>query len=167
MLERMGINPVPVYFSGDTHHSTNIQFALDTIDHDFVLIDSDAPLIHPVDFIDSSKTTIASISKCCIGDGTDILNTQNIRFEPYIQYFNVERIKRGKLWFFKNELLKDYINLAARWKPNPFYGDEMTSTNWTFLWLTGNLFYKQILDSGSPYSTIDFRKYVDHFRNGT
>ena len=35
---------------GDTHHSMNIQFAIDTIGENFILIDSDAPLISPVDF---------------------------------------------------------------------------------------------------------------------
>ena len=80
----MEINPVPVYFSGDTHHSTNIQFALDTIDHDFVLIDSDAPLIHPVDFIDSSKTTIAYVFKDNVCDRSKLTKDTNCRFDPCI-----------------------------------------------------------------------------------
>ena len=80
----MEINPVPVYFSGDTHHSTNIQFALDTIDHDFVLIDSDAPLIHPIDFVDSNNVTMASKLNCGFREGTDILTKKNSRFEPYV-----------------------------------------------------------------------------------
>ena len=45
-----GNNKIEVLPNGDYQHPMNIQFAIDTLDENFILIDSDAPLTCPVHY---------------------------------------------------------------------------------------------------------------------
>lgn len=168
IVNRIGFNPVPMYFSGDTHHSTNIQFAIDTIGQNFVLIDSDAPLKRPVDFIDNRCSTIAGFQMCEYKPHSVLLPDKGLsRITPYLQYFNVSKLREKGVCFFDKNIIKDNLKLASRWKPNPIYGDEMTSTNYTFLIVTGVLFTDQLLKRDCRFSTIQTGDYIDHFGAGT
>ena len=163
-----GGNIVRVSGSGDTQHSMNIQMLLDTLDDNFVLIDSDAPLIRPVDFIDASQATVGSLATQPYNSTRRILGQSSRRFEPFIQYFNVDKVKNNGLWFFRPDRLKDCLRLAYKWKPNLSAGDEPTATSeWSLIWLTGTIFCDQTMAKGLPYGTIDNRRYVDHFGSGT
>lgn len=167
IINRIGFNPFPMYFSGDTHHSTNIQFAIDTIGQDFVLIDSDAPLKRPVDFIDNRCSTIAGFQMCKYRQPDVILSSSNPRLIPFIQYLNVTKFREVGISFFDKNIIKDNLKLAKRWKPNAMFGDEIVSTNYTILIITGILLTHQLVGRGIRFGTIQEQNYIDHFGAGT
>ena len=70
---------VPV--TADFSHTVNIQLAIDTLKCNFILMDSDAPLIRPVDFDDPSVLTAAQVEtyRC-----SSMFYRDYTRFLPYI-----------------------------------------------------------------------------------
>ena len=145
-----------VFNTGDLNHTINIQHAIDTIDQDFILIDCDAPLIHPVDFVANDSITSAQEMKYYLETQRAFLRTSYNRLIPFIQYMNVKMMKETGIKYYDEQLLTRYLDLAL-----------LTSKNHILLFPTGTLFLKQIIEKNIPYKNIEYKKYVDHFGGST
>ena len=153
-IARLG-NPYKVLFRGSFNHSENIQLAIDTIDENFILLDSDAPLIRPVDFIDNSSITIAERFELdASGSGIKLLSNVFVKFYPFIQYLNVDMMRKFDVWYYHADRLKDFLKTAIV----SGQGDK------TSLWFdTGCLLASQIDTKRLRWGSIKYMDYVDHF----
>ena len=168
VVDRFGTDRLEVLPCGDYQHPINIQFALDTISEDgFILVDSDAPLISPVNsLMDRSVVTIAeeeSWNYIHADRLQPLLNPHlnRFRFSPYIQYLNAKMIRDNGIKYFDANWLKDNLNQAG-WFKNPDCGGRES----VFFW-TGSLFHTKVLESKLPFKTISTNVYVDHFGGAT
>lgn len=84
---------------GTLKHSYTIDYILKTTPADKILLfDSDTILLKDVDFISDDIITAANVVECANG----IVK----RFTPFIQYFNVEMIRKNSLSYFdKNRIM--------------------------------------------------------------
>ena len=75
-------------------HSISIQYLLDNIEDNFVLLDSDVLLKQNINSI---------INENCICSADVIRNASTLRIAPFIVYFNRNLIKKYNLTFFDNK----------------------------------------------------------------
>ena len=160
VIDKLG-QQYKVKFRGSYNHSENIQKAIDVIDQNFILIDSDAPLIRPIDFI--SNTNYATIASVChitdLSTENILLNKQFTKFYPFIQFFNVCLLKKHNIIYYDPNAIKEHLDIALISK---------LSDNSISLWLdTGCIFYKTIVYNKLNYLDIDYKLYVDHFQTGS
>lgn len=154
--EKLG-NPYTVRFRGSFNHCENIQLAIDVINDDFVLMDSDAPLIRPIDFVDSSFITICDEEIYTEEQmkHLKLLNNTFSRFLPFIQYLNVPLMKSNDVFYYNPNSLKDNLDIGMV---------EIWNDNSPSLFLdTGCIFEKQIKIKNLAWKKIDNTQYVDHF----
>ena len=149
-------NEIYIYNTGDLNHTMNIQYAIDLIDQNFILLDCDAPLIQPIDFIENNFITIAQIKDYQIEDQRVFLSRSYTRFIPFIQFMNVKMIKDNGIKYYSEELLAKNLDLAL-----------LTTKDHILLFPTGSIFLKQILKMNILYKNIEYSKYVDHFNGAT
>ena len=84
--------------NGDSHHSCNIQFAIDTIGENFILIDNDAPLVRKIDFFDCGTAIVSDVEASKTGTVVKRMFSDMVyRFMPYVQYLNVSEMKKHGL----------------------------------------------------------------------
>ena len=162
-----GSSKIEVLPNGDYQHPMNIQFAVDTLDTNFILIDSDAPLKCPVYTMhDTSVMTSAQIEEwnyIHLDRLRPLLNPgiNRKRFCPYIQFLNVGMMKEHGVKYFDKEQLKDSLDMAG-WFKNPCCDGKES----IFFW-TGSLFYRNVTKQNLPFKTIHHDWYVDHFGGAT
>ena len=161
-------NEIEVLPCGDFQHPINIQFAIDNIQQNFVLIDSDAPLIAPIegDFVDRSVITTSEVESWNYVH-LDRLHplirpeSPRLRFCPYIQFLNVDMMKEHGLRYFNANTLKDNLDISG-WFKNPGYDGKET----LFFW-TGALFHRNVTKMGLPYKDVFSVNHIDHFGGAT
>ena len=127
---------------GSAKHCFTVDFLIKILDKNFILLDSDVLLKKPIDFINESLITVGLNSKCEQNKN----KTRKIRFLPYLQYFNVDKIK---------ELNLNYFN------PNEICGLTINS-----LYDTGASFYKLIksrFNKNEFNENINIFNYIVHF----
>ena len=154
---------------GDYQHPINIQLLIDTLDDNFILVDSDAPLNSPVDgsIMDSGMVTVAEEEKWIGFSHLDRLrplvrpDATRIRFNPCFQFFNTKMMKERGVRYFNPESLQDNLDIAG-WFKNPAYDGKES----IFFW-TGSLFHKDVLHKGLPFKSIKSNLHVDHLGGGT
>ena len=168
VIERFhGESKIEVLPNGDFQHPMNIQFAIDTLGENFMLIDSDAPLKCPVCTL-SNKDVVTSAqveqwNYVHLDRLRPLLNpgTVRTRFCPYIQFLNVDMMKKHGVKYFDKEQLKDNLDMAG-WFKNPGFGGRES----LFFW-TGSLFHRNVLGGNLPFNPIRHDWYVDHFGGAT
>ena len=153
---------IPVINDGDIHHSINIQFAMDVIGENFVLVDNDAPLIHPVDFYNEQFGTVCDIESWSLyldsKHVTRICNQMNYRFSPVIQYMNVDYMKSHGIDYCTEKLFAEEYECAIFLNKNWGYG---------LHYPTGSLMFSQYVKKKSNFIRINHENYVDHLGGGT
>lgn len=151
---------VPWLLNGDTHHSINIQFAIDTIGENFILLDSDAPLIKKIDFFNCPEITVADIES--INCGTmlqQMISSVVFRFIPYVQYMNVSYMKtHGIKYWDQNQVLID---------SNCAFLINDSKLGFGLYFPTGSCLFNQVIQGKHPFRRIDNSRYVDHLKAGT
>ena len=111
-----GLRKIPVLPTGDYNHCFNIQLALDTLDENFVLIDSDAPLLGPANTICSDSWVTSTSSEYQLYRDCDDLealirpHNPRYRYSPYIQWMNLKMIKDNGIRYFDTEMMKDNLD---------------------------------------------------------
>ena len=111
-----GVRKISVLPTGDYNHCFNIQLALDTLDENFVLIDSDAPLLGPANTICSESWVTSTSSEYQLYRDCDdlraLIRPQNpkYRYSPYIQWMNLKMIKDNGIRYFDTEMMKDNLD---------------------------------------------------------
>lgn len=162
-----GNSSIEVLPNGDYQHPMNIQFAIDTLNENFMLIDSDAPLKCPVyTLCNKSISTSAQIEQwnyIHLDRLRPLLNPgmNRIRFCPYIQFLNVEMLKENGVKYFDKDQLKDCLDMAG-WFKNPCCEGRES----LFFW-TGSLFFRNVCSRNLPFNVIHYDWYVDHFGGAT
>ena len=162
-----GAEEIEVLPNGDYQHPMNIQFALDTLDENFILIDSDAPLVCPVYTIhDSNVVTSAQVEEwnyVHLDKLRPLLHPERNRrrFCPYIQFLNTKMMKEHGVRYFDKSQLKDNLDMTG-WFKNPGYNGKES----LFFW-TGSLFYRNVTSQNLPAKIIRHHWYVDHFGGAT
>ena len=169
VMNMFGTDKIEVLPCGDYQHPINIQFAIDTIEGDgFILVDSDAPLISPVNtLVDENVVTSAEI------ESWNYIHLDRLRpllrygrartrFSPYIQYLNVKMMRNSGIRYFDPCVLKDNLGQAG-WFKNPDFGGKES----VFFW-TGSLFYSKVVEMQLPFKALSSTStYVDHFGGAT
>ena len=147
-------NPYKVICRCGFNHQENIQLAVNVIGENFVLMDSDAPLIHPIDFIDDNYITVADIaSENTTNTPRKFLSDHFIRFVPFVQYLNVKMMKENGVVYSDNPNLHKYLDIARV---------SRTPTE-ASLWVeTGSVFFKEVDSRKLPWKKIDWKNYVEH-----
>jgi len=168
VIERFhGQHMIEVLPNGDYQHPTNIQFAIDTLDENFIIIDSDAPLVCPAYTLhDNSVITTSRVEEwnyIHLDRLRPLLHPERLRkrFCPNIQFLNVEMMKVNGIKYFDKSQLKDNLDMAG-WFKNPCYDGRES----LFFW-TGSLFHKNVTDQNLPCKSIRANWYVDHFGGAT
>ena len=167
IIERFHSDKIEVLPNGDYQHPMNIQFAIENIGENFILIDSDAPLRYPVNTMcNGSVATTAQVEQwnyIHLDRLRPLLNpgTMRKRLCPYIQFLNVDMIGRSGVKYFDKEQLKDNLDIAG-WFKNPCCDGRES----LFFW-TGSLFHRNVMDRNLPFSQIHSDWYVDHFGGAT
>ena len=162
-------NEIEVLPCGDYHHPINIQFAIDAIGENFILVDSDAPLTRPVmdGIMSDGMVTVAEEEKWVGFSHLDRLrplvrpNEPRVRFNPCIQFLNVKMMKERGLAYFDPSWLQDNLGIAG-WFKNPCVDGRESVFYWT-----GSLFHKKVVESNLPYKGIQSNMFVDHLGGGT
>lgn len=134
--------------NGDMHHSCNIQFAIDIIGENFILVDSDAPLIRKVDFFNSHLVTVCDIEQCNIEYTPNclIFPKHLYRFVPYIQYLNVKLMKDNGISYWSDEAA--FQNLDCAFFTRQDYGTG-------FYCPTGSLLFKKVMSGKFEFTRIN------------
>lgn len=145
------------------HHSANIQFAIDTLQQNFILMDSDAPLIHPIDFIDDKSICIGEVEEWMPLQKYVIFKHMINRIAPWLHYINVNELRRQGIQYFTNELMKTYLSHASL--VNPLVCDNNEPV--TLQYITGSLIHHQLQDKGIDFLKINTSMYIEHFTGGT
>lgn len=167
IIDRYHSDKIEVLPNGDFQHPMNIQFAIDTINENFILIDSDAPLKCPVyTLCNKSISTTAQIEQwnyIHLDRLRPLLNPgmKRIRFCPYIQFLNVEMLKEHGVKYFDKDQLKDNLDMAG-WFKNPCCEGRES----LFFW-TGSLFFRNVSRCNLPFRLTRYDWYVDHFGGAT
>lgn len=169
VMNMFGSDKIDVLPCGDYQHPINIQFAIDTIGVDgFILVDSDAPLISPVNtLVDGNVVTSAKIeywNYIHLDRLRPLLRPElsRTRFSPYIQYLNTKMMRNSGIKYFDPGVLKDNL-WQAGWFKNPCYGGRES----VFFW-TGSLFYSKVVEMKLPFKPLlSTSMYVDHFGGAT
>ena len=162
-----GNSSIDVLPNGDYQHPMNIQFAIDTLNENFMLIDSDAPLKCPIyTLMDNSMITSAQVEEwnyIHLDRLRPLLNPERRRrrFCPYIQFLNVDMLKQHGVKYFDKDQLKDNLDVAG-WFKNPCCEGRES----LFFW-TGSLFFRNIWNQHLPFNVIHYDWYVDHFGGAT
>lgn len=162
-----GRSLIEVLPNGDYQHPTNIQLAIDTLDENFILIDSDAPLVCPAYTIhDNSVITSAQVEEwnyIHLDRLRPLLHPERNRrrFCPYIQFLNTKMMKENGVKYFDKNQLKDNLDMAG-WFKNP----DCDGKESLFFW-TGSLFYRNASRLNLPAKGIRSYWYVDHFGGAT
>ena len=162
-----GKSLIEVLPNGDFQHPMNIQFAIDTLDESFIIVDSDAPLKCPVHALSINEVvTSAQIEEwnyIHLDRLRPLLNPEmkRRRFCPYIQFLNVDMLKQHGMKYFDKDQLKDNLDFAG-WFKNPCCEGRES----LFFW-TGSLFYRNVMYSNLPINVIHYDWYVDHFGGAT
>ena len=74
---------------------------------------------------------------------------------------NVKMLKDKGISYFNPESIKDNLDIAG-WFKNPCCDGKET----IFLW-TGQVFYRNVMESGVPFKNILPAQHVDHLGGGT
>ena len=161
-------NKIEVLPCGDYQHPINIQFAIDKIGENFILIDSDAPLNSPVkQLVSEDAITSAEVESWVGFSHLDRLrplirpDVARVRFNPCIQFLNVKMMRANGICYFNPESLQDNLDIAG-WFKNPAYDGKES----VFFW-TGSLFHKEVIQRKLPFKSIQSCLYVDHLGGGT
>lgn len=149
-------NEINIVDTGDLNHTMNIQYAIDTINCNFILIDNDAPLICPVDFFGCDKITVSQVNSYKVEPNRVLLSEEYSRFVPFIQYLNVNLMKKYEIYYYNKLMFTNNLKSAVR-----------TSKDNFLLFPTGSWMFRQVFDSNISYSQICYKKYVDHFGGGS
>ena len=158
-----GVRKIPVLPTGDYNHCFNIQLALDTLDENFVLIDSDAPLLGPANTICSeSWVTSTSQEHQTYADPKTLCplirpQQPRCRYSPYLQWMNVKMIRENGIRYFDPETMKDNLDTAS-WGMNK----EAGGADGLYI-LTGALFQRQVEAKNLPVKFFIQSDFVDHF----
>lgn len=122
-------------------HALSIQYLLDNIQSDdMILLDSDVLLKRNIDFIDHYYVTIAQVQD----------TKWKRRFAPYIQYFNVKKIRECGL---------RYLDL------NRMHGGSNKENSKRYD--TGASFYEDVAARKLPFRTIPANTYIVHLGSGS
>lgn len=124
-------------------HSISIQYLLDNIIEDFILLDSDVLLKQNV-------YNIINENYVCSAD--TITNSTTARIAPFIVYFNKKLINEYKVLFFDNKRMS---GLSA-----PIQGSFAGYD-------TGSSFYEDICKNHLPFNKINYNDYVIHYGRGS
>lgn len=122
-------------------HAIAIQWIIDTAEKDnIILLDSDVVIKRDINFVEDKYITIADT-------GSNGLKT---RFLPFIQYFNIKKIRSLKLKYLDIDRMHGGRNI-------------MNSRKYD----TGASFYEDVINKKLPYNTINHNVYVDHLKGGS
>ena len=124
-------------------HSISIQYLLNTINDDFILLDSDVLLKQNISGI---------INKNCVCSADVIRNASTLRIAPFIVYFNKNLIKKYNLTFFDNKRMSGLSS--------PINGSFAAYD-------TGSSFYEDITKNELPFNEIKYTDYVVHYGRGS
>lgn len=128
---------------GSTKHTKSIQFLIDYINEDFILLDSDVLIKRNIyDIIDKNVICAADIIDKALPK----------RVAPFIIYFNHDKIVKETIKFYDPKRL---IGLSGK-KFN-------TNINYD----TGASFLEDIISNKYPFKKIKYEDYVVHYGNGS
>ena len=124
-------------------------------------MDSDAPLIRPVNFWLPNLHVMGDIETQPVWDNGEcfqVIRRVIKRILPFIQYMNVKYMEEKNIHYFRENILYPNIDCS-------FFISADWLTGFTFP--TGSLLYKQAVSRGIPVQRIDHTRYVDHFGSAT
>lgn len=128
---------------GSAKHTLSIQYLINNINEDFILLDSDV-------LIKKNLSEIINKNYIC---SCDIIKTSRPeRIAPFIVYFNIKRIKDEKLCFFDNKRMCGLSSLN-----NSSY----------VIYDTGASFLEDIKKLKMPINKINYNDYIIHYGNGS
>ena len=110
-----GLRKILVLPTGDYNHCYNIQLAMDTLDVNFVLVDSDAPLLGPVNTICSEDWVTSTAMEHQLYQDPRTLcplirpEIMRNRYAPYIQWMNLKMIRDNHIRYFDTDMMKDCL----------------------------------------------------------
>ena len=147
---KLGSNPYKILFRGSYNHQENIQFAINTIGEGFVLVDSDAPIIKPIDFADEENITVCDFMYTNAAKrGIQLLTPIFERCVPFIQYLNVSMMNQYDVHYYDPHKLVNLLDIALVQDKS--------------LWFdTGCILAKQLHEKKLQWTKINHMEYIDH-----
>lgn len=124
---------------GSFKHTLSIQYMINNIDDNFILLDSDVLLIKPIDFINDKYI--------CISDVYQNKTGGYVRCSPMLCYFNVKLIKKYNLSYF-DETRMHALNIK-----------DTKSMNYD----TGASFYEDLQQYADKFYRIKMTDYIIHY----
>ena len=131
---------------GSAKHCITIDFLINFLDKNFILLDSDVLLKKQLDFINEKYITCGLLSI----DEQKLKSNRQLRIYPFLQFFNTKKIKENKLSYFN---------------PNEMVGLDCKP----IIFDTGASFYKSLTKlNPTEYKTdINIFNYIVHLNAGS
>lgn len=131
---------------GSANHCITIDFLIKYINTNFILLDSDVLLKTQIDFIDEKYITIGALSS----DERKLNLNRQLRIFPFLQYFNVTKIKQYNISYFNSS---EIVGIDSQKQ----------------IYDTGASFYKTLCISHANEikSNVNIYKYIVHLNSGS
>lgn len=115
-------------------------------------------MIRPVDFENEEFGTVSDIEETGLGLNDEtvfrVVNKHIFRFQPFIQYMNVNYMKRHGVDYYTKSLLSQYYRCAMFFKKPWGRG---------LHYPTGSMMFSQFVNRKLNFVGINYKNYVDHF----
>jgi len=115
-------------------------------------------LIRPVDFENKEFGTVSDIEENGLGLNDEtifrVVNKHTFRFQPFIQYMNVNYMKCHGVDYYTKSLLSQYYRCAMFFKKPWGRG---------LHYPTGSMMFSQFVNRRLNFARINHMEYVDHF----